>query len=114
MTNPIGTGTATKSFNGPRDFMAEVYRHAIGQTGSLSEYLRTAVVEKVEREDPATARRMRAELRQYYGSMILGLLSVFHFTIATTNAGGAGESQLDDLRRAPRAHRLRVPSRKDF
>lgn len=110
-TNAIGTGTATKSFNGPKDFMADLYQWAVEHGLSLSEFLRRAAVDEVAKKDPAAAQRLRTELKQYYGSMILGLLTVFQFSLVVGSACGANPST-DELRRAPRAYRLRVPSRK--
>jgi len=110
-TRPTGTGTATKSFNGPKDFMADLYQWAVMHGFSLSEFLRTAAVDEVAKEDPATAQRLRAELRQYYGSLILATLTVLQFGLVVGNACGA-TPPVDDLRRAPRAHRLQVPTRK--
>lgn len=104
MTNPIGTGTATKTFNGPADFMSQVYKLALRQAPSLSEFLRRAAVNEIERSDPTEAARLRAHLRQYYGSLAFALVTLFHFTTATT-ARAAGE-QCEALRRAPRSYRV--------
>lgn len=112
MTNSIGTGTCTKSFNGPKGFMAEAYKWAITHSPSLSEFLREAVIEKVAKEDPVKALRLKAELKHYYGSLILAMFTIFHFSLVVGNASGADWSVTDEARRAPRTHRLRI-SRKD-
>ena len=73
MTNPIPGGTRNSGWNGPIAFMILlgqwVYRHGF----SLGQFIRSAVVHEVERTDPETARRLRAELKAYYGAIMLGL-----------------------------------------
>ena len=111
-TNAIGTGTATKSFNGPKDFMADLYQWAVAHGISLSEFLRRAAVDEVAKEDPGTAQRLRTELKQYYGSLILALIAFFQLSVAGQARGALFIAADDELRRAPRAYRLSVPSRK--
>lgn len=69
MTNAIGSGTVNIAVNVPRD-----ERDLLGQIAfrsgarSVGAFLRRCVAEQLEREDPASAARLRQIRRQYYGA----------------------------------------------
>ena len=103
-THAIGTGTRNTAWNAPLAFLLILARLVFQQGLSMAAFVRSAVVHEVERTDPETAARLRSELKRYYGSIVLGLFTLAHFALAANSQ--ASGVDCDELRQAPRAHRV--------